>query len=180
MPRILAIDWDRSEVRGLLISAGATGTSVAGAWATSLATADPEGLSGKQIGSRLAAAIAGQVSGKITTLVGVGRDHVQIKLLSLPPAPADELADLVRFQSEREFTALGDDAALDFIPITGDTHTPHPVLAIALSPTGLAEAKEVGGAIGVEPDRIPVRGCAAAAFATRAGGIDTGQVVLIV
>src|SRR3954449_1235619 len=88
MPRILAIDWDRNEVRGLLISAGPTGTSVAGAWATSLATADPEGLSGKQIGSRLAAAIAGQVSGKITTLVGIGRDHVEIKLLSFPPAPA--------------------------------------------------------------------------------------------
>src|SRR3954468_7765122 len=180
MPRILAIDRDRNEVRGLLISAGPTGTSVAGAWAASLATADPEGLSGKQIGSRLAGAIAGQVSGKVTTLVGVGRDHVQIKLLSLPPAPSEELADLVRFQSEREFTALGDDAALDFIPITGDTQTPHQVLAIALSPTGLAEAKDVCGAIGVEPDRIPVRGCAAAALATRAGGIDRGQVVLIV
>ena len=35
MPRILAIDWDRHEVRGVLISAGATGTSVAGAWAAS-------------------------------------------------------------------------------------------------------------------------------------------------
>jgi hypothetical protein len=50
MPRILAIDWDRHEVRGLLVSSGPTGTSVAGAWAASLATADPAGLSGKQIG----------------------------------------------------------------------------------------------------------------------------------
>jgi hypothetical protein len=180
MPRILAIDWDRNEVRGLLISAGATGTSFSGAWTASLATAEPEGLSGKQIGSRLAAAIAGQVSGKTTTLVAIGRDHVQIKLLSLPPAPADELPDLVRFQSEREFTALGSEAALDFVPITGDAQTPHQVLALALSPTGLAEAKDICEAIGVEPDRIPVRGCAAAAFATRAGGVDAGQVVLVV
>src|SRR5690242_18462043 len=111
MPRILAIDWDRHEVRGLLISSGPTGTSVAGAWTASLATADPAGLSGKQIGTRLAGAINGQVSGKVTTLVGVGRDNVQIKLLSLPPAPADELPELVRFQAEREFTALGNDAA---------------------------------------------------------------------
>ena len=108
MPRIFAVDWDRHEVRGLLLSSGATGTSVAGAWTASLATSDP---AGKQIGSRLAAAVAGQVSGKVTTLVGVGRDNVQIKLLSLPPAPVNELPDLVRFQAEREFTALGSDTA---------------------------------------------------------------------
>src|SRR3954470_9848560 len=172
MPRILAIDWDRHEVRAVLISAGATGSSVAGAWAASLSTADPAGLSGKQIGGRLAAAVAGQISGKVTTLVGIGRDHVQIKLLSLPPAPPEELPDLVRFQSEREFTALGDDAALDFVPITGDAQMPHQVLALALSPTGVAEAKDICEAIGVEADRIPVRGCAAAALATRAGGIE--------
>ena len=172
MPRILAIDWDRHEVRGVLVSAGPTGTSVSGAWAASLATSDPAGLSGKQIGARLAAAMGGAVSGKVTTLVGVGRDNVQMKLLSLPPAPPDELPDLVRFQAEREFTALGTDAALDFIPLSGDAQTPNQVLALALSPAGMTEAREVCEALGVEPDRIPVRGCAAAALVNRAGLID--------
>jgi HAMP domain-containing protein len=180
MPRYFAIDWDRNEVRGLLLSAGATGTSVVGAWAASLATAEPAGLSGKQIGSRLAAAIAGSVSGKVTTLVGVGRDNVQIKLLSLPPAPADELPDLVRFQAEREFTALGTDATLDFIPITGDERTPHQVLALALNAAGMLEAREVCETFEFEADRIPVRGCAAAALATRAGEIEQSQVALVV
>src|SRR5436190_15293228 len=120
MPRILAIDWDRHEVRGVLVSAGPTGTSIAGAWAASLTTADPNGLSAKQIGSRLAAAMGGPVSGKVVTLVGVGRDNLQMKLMTLPPAPADELPEMVRFQAEREFTALGADAALDFIPLTDD------------------------------------------------------------
>ncbi len=180
MPRILAIDWDRNEVRGLLISAGATGTSVAGAWSASLATADPAGLNGKQIGARLAAAVAGQVSGKVTTLLGVGRDHVQIKLLSLPPAPPEELPDIVRFQAERELTALSADAALDFVPISGDATTPNQVLALALSAAGMAEAREVCEALGVEPERIEVRGCAAAAFASRSSGIAKDEVALIV
>jgi Tfp pilus assembly PilM family ATPase len=180
MPRILAIDWDRHEVRGLLISAGATGTSVAGAWSASLSTADPAGLSGKQIGGRLAAAAAGQIAGKVTTLVGVGRDHVQIKLLSLPPAPPEELPDLVRFQAEREFTALGTDAALDFVPISGDAQTGNQVLALALSPAGMIEAREVCEALGLEADRIEVRGCAATAFASRASGIAANEVALIV
>src|SRR4051812_19791920 len=180
MPRILAIDWDRHEVRAVLISAGATGSSVAGAWSASLSTADPAGLSGKQIGGRLAAAVAGQISGKVTTLVGIGREHVQIKLLSLPPAPPEELPDLVRFQAERELTALGPDAALDFIPIAGDAQTQNQVLAFALNPAGIAEAREVCEALSLEIGRIEVRGCAATAFASRASGIATTEVALIV
>ena len=111
MPRILAIDWDRHEARSVLVSSGPTGTSISGAWVASLTTADPAGLSGKQIGARLAAAMSGAVSGKVTTLVGVGRDNVQMKLMTLPPAPLDELPEMVRFQAEREFTALGSEAA---------------------------------------------------------------------
>lgn len=181
MQRILAIDWDRNEVRGLLMrSSGPTGRVVLGAWAASLATADPNGLSGKQIGARLAAAMAANRPSKVTTLVGVGRDHVQIKLLSLPPAPPDELPELVRFQAEREFTALGADAALDFVPISGNAETPNQVLALALSPAGMAEAREVCEALDLETDRIEVRGCAAAALASRASGIATTEVALIV
>jgi Tfp pilus assembly PilM family ATPase len=180
MPRILAIDWDRHEVRGLLVSAGATGTTVIGAWAASLVTAEPNGLSGKQIGSRLAAAAAGKISGKVTTLIGVGRDNVQIKLLSLPPAPPEELPDLVRFQAEREFTALGADAALDYVPLSGDAETPNQVLALALSAAGVTEAREICEALGLETDCIEVRGCAAAAFATRAANITAEETALIV
>jgi len=180
MPRILAIDWDRREVRGLLIASGPTGTSVAGAWAASLTTADPAGLSGKQIGARLAAAMSGQVSGKVTTLVGAGRDNVQMQLLALPPAPADELPELVRFQADRDFTTLGSEAALDYIPISGDAHTPNQVLAVALNAAGVTEAREVCESLGVEPNRIPLRACASAALVHRAGLIDPDHIALVV
>jgi hypothetical protein len=180
MPRILAIDWDRREVRGMLLTSGPTGTSVAGAWTASLTTADPAGLTGKQIGARLAAAMSGPVSGKVTTLVGAGRDNVQMQLLSLPPAPADELPELVRFQADRDFTALGNEAALDFIPISGDAQTPNQVLAVALNAIGAAEAREVCESLGVVLDRIPLRACASASLVHRAGLIDPEHVALVV
>ncbi len=180
MPRILAIDWDRREVRGLLLSSGPTGVSVTAAWAASLATADPAGLSGQQIGGRLAAAMSGPITGKVTTLVGVGRDSVQMQLLSLPPAPEAELPELVRFQADREFTALGSEAALDFIPISGDPQTPNQVLAVALSPVGMSEAREVCETLGVEPSRVPLRACAAAELVRRSGVIDDNKIALIV
>jgi hypothetical protein len=180
MPRILAIDWDRHEARGLLVATGPTGVSAAEAWAVPLATSDMAGLTAKQIGSRLAAAMPSDLGGKLTTIVGAGRDNVQMKLLSLPPAPADELPDMVRFQAEREFTALGSDAALDFIPLSGDAQTPHQVLAVALNPAGMAEARELCQPLGVEPDRIVLRACGAGALADRAGIISAHKVALIV
>jgi hypothetical protein len=180
MPRILAIDWDRHEVRSVLVSSGPTGTSIAGAWAASLTTVDPAGLSGKQIGTRLAAAMGGAVSGKPITLVGVGRDNVQMKLMTLPPAPTDELPEMVRFQAEREFTALGSEAALDFIPLSGDAETSNQVLALALSPAGITEAREVCEAIGTELDHIPMRACAAGSLVYRAGLLDNNHLTLVV
>jgi Tfp pilus assembly PilM family ATPase len=180
MPRILAIDWDRLEVRGVLVSSGPTGTSVAGAWAASLATSDAAGLSGKQIGARLATAMGQKPSGNVTTLVAVGRDNVQMKLMTLPPAPVDELPDMVRFQAEREFTALGGEAALDFIPLSGDATSPNQVLALALSSAGITDARELCEAVGVELARIPVRGCAAAALVSRARLVSANEVVLVV
>ncbi len=167
-------------MRGLLLVTGATGTSVAGAWAASLTTSDPAGLSAKQIAGRLTAAMPGPVAGKVTTIVAAGRDNVQMKLLSLPPAPADELPDMVRFQAEREFTTLTSEAALDYIPLSGDAQTPHQVLAVALSQPGMTEARELCEALGVEADRIALRPCAAAALVQRAGVVDADKVALVV
>jgi hypothetical protein len=124
--------------------------------------------------------MGGQVSGKVTTLVGVGRDNVQMQLLSLPPAPADELPELVRFQADRDFTALGNEAALDYIPISGDSQSPNQVLAVALNSTGVVEAREVCESLGVELNRIPLRACASAALVHRAGLIDPDHIALIV
>jgi Tfp pilus assembly PilM family ATPase len=179
MPRIFAIDWDRHEVRGLVVNTGPTGTSVTGAWAVPFDLAEGASPTAQQVGARLATAMGDRTAGKATSIIGVGRDNVQMKLLTLPPAPADELPDLVRFQAEREFTALGDDAALDFIPLAGDAQSPHQVLAVALSPAGLAEAREVCQLLDVESDRVVLRACASASLVDRAGVVATDQVALV-
>jgi Tfp pilus assembly PilM family ATPase len=180
MPRIFAIDWDRNEARALVLQSGPTGTSVAGVWSVPLEAGDAPAPSGKQVGAKLAEVMGSDAVGKAITIIGVGRDNVQIKLLSLPPAPDDELPDLVRFQAEREFTALGTEAALDYIPLSGDEQTPHQVLAVALSPAGITEAREVSQAAGVEPDRITVRALATVSLVLRSGAVDPNSVALVV
>jgi Tfp pilus assembly PilM family ATPase len=179
MSRILAIDWDRREIRALVLQSGATGTSVAGAWAAPLPSGGDSPSVGRA-GSQLAAMLAREPLGKVTTIIGVGRDHVQMKLLALPPAPPEELPELVRFQAEREFTALGDESALDFLPLVGDAQTPHQVLAVALSAAGIREVRDICQAVGVEPDRIALRACAAASCVRRAGVVRPAEVVLVI
>jgi hypothetical protein len=171
MPRILAIDWDRLEARAILLQAGPTGTSVTRAWIVPLKQVDGATPTGSHLGRQLAAALAGEPLDKAITLIGVGRDQVQMKLLALPPAPPEELPELVRFQAEREFTALGDGAGLDFIPLVGDATTPHQVLAAALTGGSHAEVTSICQALGVQPDRITLRACGAASLVAR-GLID--------
>ena len=86
----------------------------------------------------------------------------------------------MRFQAEREFTALGSDAALDFIPLAGDAQTPYQVLAVALSPAGIGEAREVCQLLDSEPNRVVLRGCAAAALVERAGAVSADSCTLVV
>jgi Tfp pilus assembly PilM family ATPase len=180
MPRILAIDWDRLEGRALLVHAGPTGSSIVGGWTVSLASADGSTPAPREIGARLAAAIGGAAGASATTLVGVGRDQVQMVLLSLPPAPPEELPELVRFQAERELTSLGPEAALDFIPLSGDATTPNQVLVAALSAGGVTEVRQMCEAIGVEPARITLRATAAASFVARRLSAGSSEVSLVV
>ena len=180
MPRIFAIDWDRHEVRGLVVQSGPTGVSITGAWAAPLPGAEGASPTASQIGAALATAMGQRAVGTATTIIGVGRDHVQMKVLSLPPAPPEELPDLVRFQAEREFTALGTDAALDYVPLSGDAETPYQVLAVALSTAGLAEAREVCQLLDAEPNRVVLRACASASLVERAGMVPADSYTLVV
>ena len=104
MPRILAIDWDRLEARALCwCTRGRPGASIVGAWTVVARVGRWRGARRRARSARgLAAAVGSAASGNATTLVGVGRDQVQMVLLSLPPAPLEELPELVRFQAERE------------------------------------------------------------------------------
>jgi Tfp pilus assembly PilM family ATPase len=179
MPRILAIDWDRLEARALLLQSGPTGTSVSRAWIVPLSPVDRAAPTGSHLGRQLASALAGESLGKVTTLVGVGRDQVQMKLLSLPPAPPEELPELVRFQAEREFTALGDDAALDFIPLVGDAATPHQVLAAALAGSSLGEVNNICQALGVDLGRVTLRACGAASLVARNAVVGLHEISLV-
>src|SRR4051794_27302046 len=128
MPQLLAIEWDDAEARVamadvrrgsiVLEQAFAVTMSNTGPGSQSGGAAGPISASGAHdlgaIGRRLSEALAARGIKRGKTLIAVGRANIELKNLSVPPAPPDELPEMVRFQAEREFNTLADDWPLDF------------------------------------------------------------------
>jgi Tfp pilus assembly PilM family ATPase len=180
MPQLLALEWDDAEARvavaevrrGSLVLEQAfavtmTGTAPGAAGSApgpvSASGAHDLGAVGRRIGEALTA--RGIKRGK--TLVAVGRANIELKNLAVPPAPPDELPEMVRFQAEREFNTLADNWPLDFLPLPSDEGESQSVLAAAISPDLVAEIEVTCQSASLTPQRLILRPCAAAALLSR-------------
>ncbi len=137
MPKAIAIELSRSESRVLL--ARTTGVEVAVEQAFCVPMGASEEARGPDaLEKAVVAALAERGISRLPAVGVVGRGDVELRLLHLPPAPDDELPDLVRFQAGQEFPNLEADAPLDFLPLDGGGEQPWRVLAAVLKP-GVAE-----------------------------------------
>lgn len=179
MSRLLALEWDNREVRVAI--GGARGGEVKVEDAFTIELPPREGAGAAQAaGERIAAALAEKGVGKTVGLVAVGRGGIELKQLSLPPAPDDELPDLVRFQAMREFHSLGDDWPLDFIPLSTAPGASRRVLAAAISPELVGQVRQTCQLAKVTVERVVPRSCAAASLLARAHWTAGVKVKLLV
>lgn len=164
MARILALEWDSREARVVVAQRKRGEIAVERAFAVEIrADAAGDGTpSESQLASKLAAALGPLGLGRVETLVGVGRSTTELRTLNLPPAPPSELPDLVRFQAMKQFSALGDDWPLDFVPLGDPSATSVTVLAAAISTDQVAQIRKVCGESNLEPTRLVLRPFAAA------------------
>jgi len=171
MPRLLALEWDESEARLAVATARGRTATIDELFAVDLRPAPGERpLEPAEIGSKIAAALAARGVGRVTTLVALGRANIELKRLSLPPAPEEELPELVRFQGLREFNTLGDDWPLDFVPLDEDDSEGRSVLAAAVAPKVVERIAATCEAAGLSARRIVLRPFAAAALLRRTAG----------
>lgn len=167
MPRLFAIEWDAAEARV------ATGRPRAGgglileqAFTVDLPQAAAGGPepSAKEIGERIARALAERGLSKGDALVAVGRTSIELRFLTLPPMPPKELPDSVRLQAVRQFSTLGEDWPLDFVPLDANKDGGTNVLAAAISPELVKQTQETCAAAGLTFTRLILRPFAAAAL----------------
>src|SRR5688500_3203425 len=168
MPNFLAIEWDGNEARVAIARKRGHEAVIEAAFSVDLEPRDPgQTFTAPSVGARVAAELTARNIGRVETLVAVGRKDIELRLLNVPPAPPEELPDVVRFQALRQFSSVGEDWPLDYIPIQTGDELPTSVLAATLSPEHVKQIRatcEVGSLV---PRRMVLRPMAAASLLSR-------------
>jgi Tfp pilus assembly PilM family ATPase len=168
MTRLVALEWDGREARVAVGRKRGKDLLLDEAFAVDLGpreagntAADP------QVGVRLAAALAARRIGRTEALVAVGRAGIELRLLSVPPAPDAELPDMVRFQAVRQFSALGENWPLDFVKLGAAEDGSANVLAAAISPDLVQQITTTCQTADVTPTHLVLRPFSAASLVVR-------------
>jgi Tfp pilus assembly PilM family ATPase len=164
MSRLIAIEWDAKEVRLAVGRKRGAGLVIERALAAALPEREEGSTAEPEVGKVLAKAVADLGLAKSEALVAVGRANIELRFLSTPPVPDDELPDIVRFQAVRQFTTLGDDWPLDYVPLSPNADGGMNVLAAAIAPDLLGQIQKDCQAAGVTIGRLVLRPFAAASL----------------
>lgn len=168
MASLLALEWDGNEVRVALARTRGREALIEDAFTIDLQPREPgQALTAAHVGAKVAAELTARNVGRVETLVAVGRKDIELRLLNVPPAPNDELPDVVRFQAVRQFSTLGEDWPLDFVPISLNDEVPSSVLAATLSPEHVKQIRATCEVAGLTPRRMVLRPMAAASLLSR-------------
>jgi Tfp pilus assembly PilM family ATPase len=179
MAKLLAVEWDQSEVRYALAMTRGQQLEVVAAAATVIEARDDEpNLRAAAIGHWLRDELARHRWTRTETLVGLDRATLEVLHLALPPATDDELPELVRNQAMRESAAVTEDSLLDFVPLPDDSGD-RTVTAMALAHEMLDEIRATCTAAGVTPKRMVVRPYATTSLVTRLADPADGICLLI-
>ena len=169
MARILAVDWDRREVRYVLAATTAGRLKVlAASSAPMVYVTSGDDEPHPALGESLRAALGGRRVGRAVTLVGVDRASIELLDLNLPPATDAELPELVWLEAMRQSQLVTDDSLLDFVPGGDDPAEPRHVTAAALSPEQFERIKAACSVAGLRPQRMLLRPYASASLFSRA------------
>ncbi len=180
-PRLLALEWSTTEARIAVASMRGERCKFEEAFSLPLAAAESGGEQpAATIAEQIAAALAERGLHRVETLVAVGRENIELRQLTLPPAPDDELPDMVRMLALRELNALEEDWPLDFLPVDRTLDQSTRVLAAAIDPALVAQIQETCQQAGLKPQRIVLRPCAAASLLNRVQPERSSQLRLLV
>jgi Tfp pilus assembly PilM family ATPase len=167
MPRLLAIEWDAREARVAIAQPRGQDITLEDAFTIDLTPPGSEQLSAQAIGEKISSALAARNAGRGEVLVAVGRATIELQQMTLPPAPPEELPELVRFQALRQFTTISPEWPLDFVPLQATDDGNPKVLAAAISPELVQQIRTTCQAGDLSAKRLILRPFAAASLLGR-------------
>ena len=180
MPRLLALEWNTTEARMVVASTRSGQIVVEQAFSLALSPSEGEPAAESSVGRQIAAALEARGIRRVETLVALGRTNIELRQLTLPPAPDEELPDMVRMQALKEFNALEENWPLDFIPAERGADQPIKVLAAAVDPELVKQILHTCQTANIKPKRLILRPCAAASLLGRTQSERSTQLRLLV
>jgi hypothetical protein len=164
MAHQIVIDWDDEQVRVLALDRRGSGLKVLAAQVATLDTSEP---SAPSLARALEPLVAPHRSPKTETLVVVGGRDVQFRLLRLPPAPLDELPDMVALRSASEFPIADDQGTIDFYPFQVEGAHTQLVMVARIASKSMEMIRQACQQLHLHPLHIVPQGSATAGMAVR-------------
>jgi Tfp pilus assembly PilM family ATPase len=179
--KLIALEWDDREARVAVAMPRGSDIVVEDAFAIDISGAAGEEATSNvaEIGRRVAEALSQRDLRGCDALLGLGRTSIELRSLSLPKGPPEEIPDMVRFQALQAFTAIGDDWPLDYVEL-GEQGDAINVLAAVLAPKQLEQMRQVCAASELTPRCLVLRPFAAASLLHRAGVLKDDKSALII
>jgi len=188
---LLAVTWEGNDAWAVVAAArsgkplieavlhypGLTGDSAGGG----TSGLDDQAVAIASLAERLQRDLRQSGVSKPVCLFALGRSSIELKHLTLPPAPDEELPDMVRFQAQREFHALGSQWPLDYVPLSTDPNQPRSVLAAAVSTTVIDSLQALAEQLESESvAHVSLRPCGAASLLAQSRKSDPNAVRIVV
>ncbi len=172
MTHYVAIDWDSRELRAVMGRSAGSGCVVTDA---AIIPLDDESAVALTAALRKLIDDRGLAKLKPKLLVAIGRGKTELRQLTLPPVPANELPTMVRLMALQSFSAAGESAVVDFLPVKpvatplqGSASQAEPqsqsVIAAAVTPQAMEKIDEIAEGTGMALKRVALRPIAAAAL----------------
>ena len=109
------------------------------------------------IGEKLKAELSDRGISRAEALGLVCRQDAEVREVSVPPAPENELPDLVRFQARNVFASLSDNWHFDFVPFDLQENQQQRVLAFAISAEVKNRIQTIAEGAGLKLNRLLFR-----------------------
>ncbi|MCA9166439.1 MAG: hypothetical protein KDB23_02165 [Planctomycetales bacterium] len=167
MPKQLALDWNQHQIRLVLVNSQANRLSIEHIESISVppvagepspATTEAQWQAAREL---LGATLQDNRYRGAEACVAVRRSDVELRLMSLPPVPDDEMPDIVRMQALREFSEVSEDWPIDYLPLHGSSDETM-VLAAVISPRKLAGYRQLLNEHDLKPRSFVLRPTATA------------------
>lgn len=169
MGRSIVLEWDS---RRVLVATGKVAKGSKPALSRAVGFVLPEGAESDEpmtLGESLAKGLSEHRVGKGEATVILERTSTEMRMISVPPVPDDELPQVVRFQAGREFSNLTDGWLLDYVKLPPTANGQGRVLAAAISPQVAVQIRAACDKAGLELKRVMLRPFAVARLLKRAG-----------